>query len=244
MKKINDVLGYSNMKIIQDSDYFSFSLDSIILANYSKIRLRDKKIVDFCTGNGVIPLILSRRCDKTIDAVEIQESVYDLARESVSINNLDDRIHLFCMDVKDFSLKPENLSQYDLVLCNPPYFKNDINSTKNLSYEKMVARHEVFLNLDQLCKCASLVLKDNGNFVIVHRSQRLLDIFDCFRKYKLEPKRIMFVFENVEKDSTLVLVEGQLAGKVGLIIDKPLIMYNLDGTMTSEYKRIQEEVRK
>jgi tRNA1(Val) A37 N6-methylase TrmN6 len=83
MKKINDVLGYSNMKIIQDSDYFSFSLDSIILANYSKIRLRDKKIVDFCTGNGVVPLILTRRCDKTIDAVEIQENVYELAKESV-----------------------------------------------------------------------------------------------------------------------------------------------------------------
>lgn len=243
MKRTNDVLGYSNMKIVQDSDSFSFSLDSIILGNYSKIRLRDKKIVDFCTGNGIIPLILSRRCDKDIDAVEIQEKIYDLAKESVSINNLDDRIHLFCMDVKDFALKQENLSQYDLVLCNPPYFKNDLNSTKNLSYEKMIARHEILLDLDSLCKSASLVLKDNGNFVIVHRSERLMDIFDSFRKYNIEPKRIMFVYENINKESTLVLVEGQLSGKVGLVIDKPLIMYNHDGSMTEEYSKLQEEVR-
>ena len=232
------------MKIIQDSDYFSFSLDSIILANYSKIRFRDNKIVDFCTGNGVVPLILSRRCDKDIDAVEIQEKVFKLAEETISLNNLSDRIHLYCMDVKDYSLIQDNLSKYDVVLCNPPYFKNNVNSTKNISYEKMIARHEILLDLDELCHCASLVLKDNGNLFIVHRSERLLDIFDSFRKYHIEPKRIMFVYENINKESTLVLVEGQLAGKVGLTIDKPLIMYNLDGTMTEEYKKLQEEVRK
>lgn len=244
MKRINDILGYSNMKIVQNSLYFSFSLDSIILANYSNIRLRDKKIIDFCTGNAVVPIILSRRCDKEIDAVEIQENVYQLAKESISLNHLDDRIHLYCMDVKDFALKQENLSQYDLVLCNPPYFKNDINSTKNLSYEKMIARHEILLDLDSLCRSASLVLKDNGNFVLVHRSERLMDIFDSFRKYHIEPKRIKFIYENSKKESTLVLVEGQKAGKVGLVIEKPLFQYNDDGSMTDEYSKLQEEVRK
>ena len=151
MKRLDDILGYKDLKIYQDSNFFSFSLDSIILANYCNINLRDKKIVDFCCGNGVVSLIVSKRCCSNIDSVEIQESLYDLAVESICYNNLSDRINVLCMDIKDFARKADNNSQYDLVLCNPPYFKNDENSTKNLSYEKMIARHEILLNLDELC---------------------------------------------------------------------------------------------
>ena len=244
MEKIHDILGYPNLKIFQDTEFFSFSLDSIILANYSKIRLRDKNIVDFCTGNAVIPLILSQRCEKRIDGVEIQKKVYDLAVKSVHYNQLDEKIRLYCCDVKDFSKQIQNLNRYDLVLCNPPYFKNDENSTKNLSHEKMIARHEILLDLDTLCSCANKVLKDNGNFCIVHRSERLMDILSSFRKYDLEPKRIKFVYETVEKESFLVLVEGQKTGNSGLKVEKPLIMYDLDGKMTDEYSKLQMEVRK
>ena len=244
MERINDILGYPNLKIFQDSSFFSFSLDSIILANYSTIRLRDKNIVDFCTGNGVVPLILSQRCDKRIDGVEIQKKVYDLAEKSVHYNNLGENIRLYCCDVKDFAKQANNLNRYDLVLCNPPYFKNNENSTKNLSYEKMVARHEIMLDLDSLCSCANKVLKDNGNFCIVHRSERLMDVLSSFRKYDLEPKKVKFVYETIEKESFLVLVEGQKTGSTGLKIEKPLVMFHLDGTMTDEYSKLQREVRK
>ncbi len=242
MKRIDDVLGYSDLKIFQDSQFFSFSLDSIILANYSHIRLRDRNIVDLCSGNCVVPLILSKRCDCSIDAVEIQNKLCLLANQSISINNLNNRINLFCMDIKDFSNDSSHLNSYDLVLCNPPYFKNNENSTKNISYEKMIARHEILITLDDVCKSASRILKDNGNFCMVHRCDRLMDVITSFRKYNLEPKRIKFVYENLNKECFLFLIEGQKCGNVGLKIDKPLIMYHEDGSMTEEYKRLQNEV--
>jgi len=237
MEVLNDILDYKNLKIYQDTDFFSFSLDSIILANYSTLRLRDKNIVDFCTGNGVVPIILSHRTKSNILGVEIQKKLCDLTDKSIKINKLEDRIKIINSDIKIFSR--EHLNEFDLVLCNPPYFKNYDMSTKNLSYEKMVARHEVLLNLNDLVACAKKVLKDNGTFSLVHRTDRLMEILECFKKNNIEPKRVKFIYNNINSSSTLVLIEGQKVGKVGMIVDKPLIMYNLDGSMTEEYKKLQ-----
>ena len=241
MERLDDVLGY-DLKIYQNSSYFSFSLDSIILANYANIRLRDKNIVDFCTGNGVIPLIVSKRTRNNIVGVEIQEKLALLATKSVEYNKLTDRITIVNEDVNEFSSR--HLNEFDLVLCNPPYFKVEDKSSFNESYEKMIARHEITFNLEDLCKCCKKVLKDNGNLYIVHRSDRLIDIIETLRKHNLEPKRIRFVYENVSKKSTLVLVEAQKCGSVGLKVDSPIILYNLDGTETLEYSLLQKEVRK
>lgn len=241
MERLDDILGYSNLKIYQNSDYFAFSLDSIILANYCNIRLRDKKIVDFCTGNGVIPLILTKRTKADIFGIEIQKNLADLAIKSVSYNGLENQIRIINEDVKDFSKK--NISKFDLVLCNPPYFKLNEKSSLNESYEKKIARHEIMIDIEGVCDCAKKVLKDNGNLCLVHRSERLMEIIEILRKNNFEPKRIKFVHETIEKESTLVLIEAQKLGKVGLKIDKPLILYNIDGSLTDEYKRLQEEVR-
>lgn len=243
MEKVNDILGY-NLKIYQNTDFFSFSLDSIILANYSTIRLRDKKIVDFCTGNAVVPIILTKRCNKNIDCVEVLDSVCSLAKKSLDINNLGEKITIYNSNVIDFASDNSNLNSYDLVLCNPPYFRNEIESSKNLCYEKMIARHEILVNLDEICCSAKKVLKEHGNFCIIHRSDRLMEILSSFRNNSIEPKRIMFVYENINSESNIVLVEGQKCGSVGLKVEKPLIMYNLDGTMTDEYAKLQLEVRK
>ena len=240
MERLDDVLGYKDLKIYQNSDYFSFSLDSIILANYSTIRLRDKRIVDFCTGNGVVPIIIPRRCNKDIVGVEIQEKIASLAIKSIKYNHLDERISIVCDDVKNFSRK--HLNEFDLLLCNPPYFKVQELSTFNKNDEKTIARHELYLNLDELCDCAKKILKDNGNFCLVHRSERLNEIIQILKKYNLEVKRIKFVHETVEKPSFLVYIEAQKCGKPGLIVDKPLIQYELDGRMTAEYDRLQREV--
>jgi len=241
MELLNDILGYKELKIYQNDDFFSFSLDSIVLANYCTLRLRDKKIVDFCSGNGIVSLILSQRSSCLIDAVEIQKVVYDLAIKSIKYNNLDDRIKVFNDDIKNFSCK--HLNSYDLVICNPPYFKVEDESQKNLSHEKMIARHEVMINLSEICNCAKKVLKDNGRLTMIHRSDRLIDILMEFRKNNIEPKRIKFIYDKLNKNSTMVLIEGQKAGKVGLIVDQPLILYNEDGTDTLEYASLQEEVR-
>lgn len=240
MERLDDILGYKNLKIYQNSDYFAFSLDSIILANYSTIRLRDKKIVDFCTGNGVIPLIVSQRTNADIYGVEIQKKIADLAEKSVIYNKKDKQIKIINENIKDFSLK--NISKFDLVLCNPPYFKKNEKSSLNESYEKMIARHEILINIGEVCDCAKKVLKDNGNLCLVHRSDRLMEILEVLRKNNFEPKRLKFVYETLEKESTLVLIEAQKLGKVGLKIDKPLILYDQEGNLTEEYQRLQEEV--
>lgn len=244
MERIDDILGYPGLKIFQNPLFFSFSLDSIFLANYSTIRLRDKKIVDFCTGNGVVPLILSQRCDKSIEGVEIQEKIYQLACQSVSYNSLEDRIKIYCQNVVDFCNERDRYHSYDLILCNPPYFKNHEKSAKNLSYEKKVARHEILIDLDTICACAKKLLKEHGTFCMVHRTDRLMDVLDSFKKHGIEPKRIKFVHETISKESFLVLVEGQKMAGIGLVIEKPLVLYQEDGSMTEEYKKLQVEVVK
>ena len=242
MEVLNDILGYKNRKIYQDNECFSFSLDSIMLANFATIRLRDKNIVDLGCGNGVIPLIMSLRTDKQIFGVEIQERLADMARKSVEFNKLSDQISIFNVNMKDFATG-NYFEYFDLVTCNPPYFKVNEKNYFNDSNEKKIARHEIEINLSDLLVTARKLLKNNGNFAIVHRPERLMEILFEFRKNSIEPKRIQFVYENVNKGSTLVLVEGQKNGKEGLKIENPIVMYNEDGSMTDSYALLQVEVK-
>lgn len=244
MIKLNDVLNYDNLKIFQDTELFSFSLDSIILANYSNIRYRDNRIIDFCTGNAIVPLILSKRYDKSIEGIEIQTNVYNLGVKSVDYNKLNDRIYLYNCDVKEFCFLDINQSKYDFVLCNPPYFKNEKNSSKNLTIEKMIARHEMYINLNDVCTCAKRILKDNGIFCMVHRTDRLMEIIQCLKSNNLEPKNIKFIYDKNNSLSNLVLIHAQKNGKVGLKVEAPLILHNLNGSNTSEYNDLINEVRK
>ena len=243
MEVLNDILGYKNRKIYQDTDCFSFSLDSVMLANFATIRFRDKSIADLGCGNGVIPLIMSLRTDKEIVGVEIQEKMAAMARRSVEYNGLSKQINILNMNMKDFA-KGTYFESFDLVTCNPPYFKVNDKNYFNDSYEKMVARHEVEINLSDLLVTARKLLKNNGNFAIVHRPERLMEILLEFRKNHIEPKRLQFVYERISKGSTLVLIEGQKNGKEGLKIENPIVMYNEDGSMTDSYALLQVEVRK
>lgn len=243
MKVLNDILGYKNLKIFQDDDFFCFSLDSVILANYCNIRLSDKKICDLCTGNGVIPLILSRRTKYPIYCVELQKSICDLAADSFRYNNLDSRMNLFNCDISDKEIFNFN-EFFDLVLCNPPYFKVDDDSCLNLSLEKRLARHEVAFNLDKLFSVSKRILKNNGIISIVHRPERLVEIIDTMKKYNIEPKEIKFIYKNAESDSKLIIIHGQKNGKSGLKISNPLFIYNMDGTYSVEYNNLINEVRK
>mgnify|MGYP004581365457 FL=1 len=239
----NDILGYKNREIFQDDECFSFSLDSVMLANFATIRLRDKNILDLGTGNGVILLILSLRTNKHIDGVEIQEYLADMAKKSVELNKLTNQINIYNVDMKDF-VTSDTIENYDLIVCNPPYFKINEKNFLNLSIHKQIARHELEITLSDIFCISKKLLTNNGNLVIVHRTTRLLEIFDLYRKNGIEPKRVQFVYENSNKESTLVLVEGQKGGKPGLKIEKPFILYNEDGTITSEYDTLCKEVRK
>lgn len=242
MEVLNDILGYKNRKIYQDTDCFSFSLDSIMLANFATIRMKDNSIIDLGCGNGVIPLILSLRTTKKIVGVELQNKLADMAVRSVKYNNLEDYIEIINMNMKDF-VTSETIESFDLVTCNPPYFKVNEKNYFNESKEKLIARHEVEINLSDLFYVVKKILKNNGNFAIVHRTDRLMEILLEFKKNNIEPKRIRFVYENINKESTLVLIEGQKNGKVGLKIEKPFILYNEDGSETEEYKNLLVEVK-
>ena len=242
MEVLNDILGYKNRKIFQDTDCFSFSLDSIMLANFVTIRLKDKKIVDLGCGNGVIPLIMSLRCDKKIIGVELQSKLADMAKRSVDYNGLSDVIEIVNCNMKDY-VSDETFESFDLITCNPPYFKVNDKNYFNDNIEKVIARHEVEITLSELMVIVKKLLKNNGNFAIVHRTDRLMEILSEFRKNNIEPKRVRFVHEKSNKESTLVLIEGQKNGKVGLKVENPFILYNEDGSETEEYKRLLVEVK-
>ena len=242
MEVLNDILGYKNRKIFQDTDCFSFSLDSIMLANFVTIRLKDKRIVDLGCGNGVIALIMSLRTNKNIVGVEIQEKLANMAKKSVIYNDLTEQISIINCNMKDYVCE-DTFESFDLITCNPPYFKVNDKNYFNDSPEKVIARHEVEITLEELLMVVKKLLKNNGNFAIVHRTDRLMDIISLFRKSNIEPKRIRFVHENVNKNSTLVLIEGQKNGNVGLKIEEPFILYNEDGSETEEYKKLLVEVK-
>lgn len=241
MQVINDILGYKNRKIYQDDDCFAFSLDSVMLANFVTIRMRDKNILDLGTGNAVVPLIISLRTDKKIVGVEIQQKLAEMAKESVKYNKLESQIEIINKDMKDY-VSEDTIEKYDVITCNPPYFKVNEKNYFNLSPEKIIARHEVKVTLSDVFSVSKKLLKNNGNLAIVHRPERLMEILDLFKKNNIEPKRIQFVYENINKEAILLLIEGQKCGKVGLKVENPFILYNLDGNKTLEYDNLCREV--
>lgn len=233
MKTINYLLGYENLKIYQDTDMFNFSLDSILLPNFVTLNLKIKNILDIGCGNAVIPLILSKKTSAKIVGVEIQKEVYDLAKESVEYNHLNHQIEIFNEDICDFCNKVESDS-FDVITCNPPFFKIENQSHLNESPYKIIARHEVALNLNSLFSIAKKLLKNNGTIAIVHRPERLVEIIETMKKYNIEPKRLQFVYPRQNQDANILLIEGSKNGKPGLKILPPLYTHEEDGTYTKE----------
>ena len=178
---INDLLGYEGLKIIQRPDIFNFSLDSTILADFVTINKSDKTIIDMGCGNGYIPIFLTLRTNAMITGIEIQEEIYDLAIRSVELNNLQDRINIYNLDLKE-AHKILGTSIANVVTCNPPYFKYQSGSNINESIHQTIARHEIYATLDDVVKEANILLKDGGTFAMVHRAERLEEIIETFRK--------------------------------------------------------------
>ena len=237
MKATNYLLGYENLKIIQDTEMFNFSLDSVLLPNFITINKNINKILDIGTGNAPIPLILSTKTKAHITEVEIQKDVAQMAQESVKINNLEKQITIINDDIKKNTFEAES---FDIITCNPPYFEVKDQSKFNKNDYKTIARHEINLTLDELLKIARKILKNNGIIGIVHRPERLLDILITMRKYNIEPKKIRFVYPKKEKEANILLIEGKKNGNKGLKILTPLYSHNADGTYTEEIKKYFE----
>lgn len=191
------------------------------------------KIIDFCTGNAPIPMILSTLTDSNIIGVELQKEIYDLAVQSIMINNLEDRITLLNMNVLDIFNVYETDS-FDLITCNPPYFKVNEFSNLNDNMIKSIARHEIEIKLEDICRISKKLLKNNGSLVFVHRTDRLSEIINMLLKYNLQPKRIRFLYPKEQENSNLVLIDARKNGNIGLKVLPPLICHNMDGSYTKE----------
>lgn len=235
---IDNLLGYDGLKIIQSSEILNFSLDSCLLSYFVTINKSDKKIIDLGCGNGYIPLFLSLRSNAYIYGVEIQEKLYDMAKRSVEINNLMNQISIINGDLNDI-YKSFGPSSFDVVVSNPPYFKVNDNHNFNNNDYKTIARHEVLTNLDKVCRSASILLKEGGTFAIVHRSDRLVEIFETFKKYSIEPKRLEFVYNKINDESVAILIEGKKTKKCGgLKIMPPLYIKDSNNNYTKEILNI------
>ena len=227
---VNDLLGYESLKIIQEPGRFNFSLDSTLLAHFVKITKHSNKFIDLCTGNAPIPLMLTLRTNAQIDAVELQPDSADQAQRSVAINNLTEQIKIYQNDLIGIH-KQLGTGQYDVVTCNPPYFKVGPESNLNKNDALTMARHEVACTLDDIVKEASLLLRSGGHFAMVHRPDRLVEIVETLKKYRFEPKRLRFIYPRLGKEANGVLIEGVLHGKMGgLRLEPPLVVYQGETT--------------
>lgn len=237
MKVENYLVGYKNLKIIQDTEMFNFSLDSVLLPNFITLNENIKQILDIGTGNGPIPLILSTKTKAHITGYEIQKEVSLLAKESVEINNLQNQITIINEDIKNNTYETET---FDIITCNPPYFEVKDNSKFNKNDYKTIARHEVNLNLEELLKISKKLLKNKGTLGLVHRPERLIDVLLIMRKYNIEPKKIRLVYPKQNKEANILLIEGKKNGKKGLKILPPLYSHNEDGKYTKEIQKYFE----
>ena len=231
--EINDLVYFKNIKIVQDKDYFNFSLDSVLLPNFVDITKKTKMILDICTGNAPIPLILSTKTDAKIYAVELQKEIYNLAKETIKINKLDNQIVLINNNIKNLK-KIFNTETFDIITCNPPYFKNKEDSIINENIVKSIARHEIEMELEDVMLISKSLLKNEGSLVLVHRTDRLIEIIELMKKHNIEPKRMRLIYPKVNMESNLVLIEGRKNGKEGLKILPPLYIHNDDSSYTSE----------
>lgn len=231
-----DDLQLKGIHIIQKKNGFRFGIDAVLLANFAEVK-RNHSIMDLCTGTGIVPFIIKGKKDpKHILGIEIQEEFVEMANRSVKINNLYDQIEFINGDLKDKKLL-KSLGRFDIVTVNPPYKLNNAGIL-NDEDKRTIARHEIMCNLEDVIEASRLLLKDNGKLYMVHRPERLADIFCLMRKYRIEPKRVKMIHPNIKKAANIVLIEGQRDGGAFLKWETPLYVYDDNGKYSDEINEI------
>ncbi|EJO7184785.1 tRNA1(Val) (adenine(37)-N6)-methyltransferase [Staphylococcus pseudintermedius] len=230
-----DYLIREDLRIIQNDAVFSFSTDALLLGHFTEVRKRDR-ILDMCAGNGVIPLLLSDKGNNVITGVEIQPQLVNMAVRSVQYNHLEDRITMVEMDINAL-IQAYSPAQFDLITCNPSYFKANQTNQHQLEAHK-IARHEIYCTLDDCLRVSNHLLKEGGRVVMVHRAERMLDLFESMRHYRIEPKRLHMIFSKPGKAAQTIVVEGRKGGRQGLDIAPPFYIYDEQGDYTPEMKEI------
>ena len=238
-----DDLEYKDLKIIQNSEGFCFGIDSVLLSDFAKGLKANSKVIDIGTGTGIISILLSAKSKLSkIYGIEIQKDVADMAKRSVELNGLQDKIEIINENIKDVLNK--NLIEpntIDAVVTNPPYMKLDTGAISE-EEKKLISRHEVECTIEDIARISSKMLKSKGELYMVHRTNRMVDVLYNLRKYDLEPKRIRFVQSNSNKEPHLFMVKCVKNGGKELKVDLPLIIYNQDGTYTDEVLKIYNKI--
>jgi tRNA1Val (adenine37-N6)-methyltransferase len=231
-----DDLGRKGYRIIQDPKKFCFGMDAVLLSSFADAK-EGERVLDLCTGNGILPILLeAKTAGESFVGLEIQEESASLARRSVSYNHLDDKIEIVTGDLKDAS-KIFGASSFDVVTSNPPYMIGG-HGLKNPDDAKMIARHEVLMELEDLIRETAKLLKPQGRCYFVHRPFRLVEILSLMHEYKIEPKRMRLVYPYADKEPNMVLIEGVRGGKPRLTVEKPLIVYKEENVYTDEVKNL------
>lgn len=231
-----DDLQCKGYRLIQKPKGFCFGVDAVLLSDFARVK-KKQKVLDLCTGSGVIPILLAAKTEgESFSGLELQEEYADMADRSVQMNGLEEKINIICGDVKDIK-KLFAPASFQVVTVNPPYMTEHHGLT-NLYEPKTIARHEVMVSLEDVVAAAGYVLPESGSFFMIHKPFRLAEIFKIMKAYHLEPKRMRMVHPNVEKEPTMVLIEGAKGGRERITVEPPLIIYKEQGVYHDEICRI------
>lgn len=232
-----DDLEYKGLKIIQNTKGFCFGIDAVLLSDYAKNIKKEARVLDLGTGTGIISILL---CEKTnlskIIGVEVQKEVADMAKRSVRLKNLENKFEIINDNITNLE-KIYERNSFDVIVTNPPY-KKENTGIVNEEKKKLISRHEILAKLEDYIKISNKLLKDKGEFYMVHRPERLVDIIAYMRQYKIEPKEIRFVCSHENEPPKLVLIKGVKNGKPFLKFKENLYIYEKDGNYTEEILKI------
>ena len=232
-----DDLEFKGLKIVQNKEGFCFGIDSILLSDFAKNIKKDSIVLDLGTGTGIIPILLCGKTNlKKVIGVEIQEEVAKMAEKSIKLNNLKNKFEVINENILNLNNIYEKQT-FDVIVTNPPYKKKETGVT-NENQKKLISRHEIAADLEGFIRISKDLLKDKGEFYIVHRPERLVDILSLMRKYKIEPKILKMVYSNKNKEPKLVLIKGVKNGNPFLKVEKNLYIYDDEGKYTEEILKI------
>ena len=227
-----DELQRNGYRIIQNPEKFCFGMDAVLLSGFARAK-KQERCLDLGCGNGIIPILMEAKTEgKHFTGLEIQPESADMAKRSVALNGLQDRIDIVEGDIKDAS-KIFGASSFHVVTTNPPYMTAQHGLT-NLYEAKTIARHEVLCNLEDIIRESARLLMPGGRFYMVHRPFRLAEIISLMVQYRMEPKRMRLVYPYVDREPNMVLIEGLRGGKSRMTVEKPLIVYKEPGKYTDE----------
>ena len=232
-----DDLELKGLKIIQNKEGFCFGIDSVLLSDFAKNIENNSLVLDLGTGTGIIPILLCGKTNlKKVIGVEVQEKIAEMAKRSIKLNNLEARFQVINENILNLKNIYQNQT-FDVVVTNPPYKKKN-SGIINENKEKLISRHEIEADLADFIKVSKDLLKDKGEFYMVHRPERLVDILSIMRKEKLEPKVLRMVYSNKNKEPKLVLIKGIKNAKPFLKVEKNLYIYDQNGNYTDEILEI------